>query len=74
MSQWPSLFAGFFQLITKVWMPLSTCHFTIDFSGLRSWMYISLICSGIVSCGITWTSSVVGAYWVSSIIGVRWAT
>ena len=71
MSQWPSSLLGFFQLMTKVWMPLSTCHLTTDFSGDRSLMYILLICGGMVSCGMAWTSSVVGAYWINSIIALR---
>jgi hypothetical protein len=37
--------------MTKVWMPLSTCHFTTDLSGERSLMSIVLICGGMVSCG-----------------------
>ena len=37
-------------------------------------MYILLICGGIVSCGISYTSSVVGAYCNNSNISVRYTT
>ena len=53
MSHTPCSLLGFFQLMTKVWMPLSSWYFTTDFSGERSLMYILLICGGMVSCGIS---------------------